>query len=297
MLLAQNTRQARRFSKTKNKTLKIITIAPRGTGKTTFVAACCSLHLASPEKGVKFSPCDRATKKQLDSLLGFIATRGKYPPATPITQTLKLALKIGIWKKPRASFQWADLPGELCTHENSEYINEVLQANAFLGLIDAEAAISATWGELERLFEPITELASALSKLVTAKKYAPIAIVFTKTDCVDTAEKIQKLKQVEQELKEALSDYPALVYQVSHSATKMVPTKNGYVLKNDNCLQIIASLLDCPVPQEKLMPKGRRKLLLGFWAIAALLIGGLSIGQIFSSTLTPNFEPTRVEGK
>lgn len=169
------------------KTFNLLSIGQRGVGKTVFLAGSyAELHGAAEPKAPRqmwFDCQDREVLENMETLLGYIARTGQYPPPTLKVKNFNFSLKRqSQWgTKTLAHFRWWDIPGEACRNDNPEFRSMVFNSQGCCVFIDGYALVhkSAYREALEEIIQQVMPIATLVN--LNQLKYA-FAVIVTKCD-------------------------------------------------------------------------------------------------------------------
>ena len=218
------------------KTFNLLSIGQRGVGKTVFLAGSyAELHGAAEPKAPQqlwFDCQDREVLANMETLLGYIARTGQYPPPTLKVKNFNFSLKRqSPWgTKTLAHFRWWDIPGEACRIDNPEFRSMVFNSQGCCVFIDGYALVhkSAYREALEEIIQQVMPIATLVN--LNQLKYA-FAVILTKCDLLKAEpQSRQQLEEGLQWLTNCLNVVKAN-YRTFYSDIPIVPLDGSSTLK------------------------------------------------------------------
>lgn len=200
------------------KTLSLLSLGPRGVGKTVFLAASYKeleerLSQAKALKGwLGFNFDDERSRGNMSSLITSIERTGAYPPPTPTVNDFALRLNLGsppLELGTLCRFRWQDVPGELCAQWNPQFRSMVMAAHGCCLFLEAPAL--ANTQKLE-VYSNIVDQAMAVAMLAANNRLVmPFVVVLTKCDLLEgsAGEESRLHKQLDDLLGPIVSLVPA----------------------------------------------------------------------------------------
>ncbi|MBC7881133.1 MAG: hypothetical protein H7Y37_07340 [Anaerolineae bacterium] len=174
------------------KTLSLLSLGPRGVGKTVFLAASFREleEISSQAKALKgwlgFNFDDERSRGNISSLIASIERTGAYPPPTPAVSDFALRLHLGsppLELGTLCRFRWQDVPGELCAEWNPQFRSMVMAAHGCCLFVEAPAL--ADTQKLEA-YSNIVDQAMAIAMLAANNRLVmPFVVVLTKCDLLE----------------------------------------------------------------------------------------------------------------
>ena len=228
------------FSGTKPKVFSLLSIGQRGVGKTVFLAGSYaelrSEHHQENREQFWFDCRDSQTKKNIESILNYVARTGQYPPPTMKIINFNLSLKHrSLWgAKTLCNFQWRDIPGECCKIGNTDFQKMVLNSHGCCVFINAYELVRDPdyLPSLEELVKQVVAISSLVKQ--HGLKY-PFALIFTQCDRLDSGSLgLPHIElQIEENLEPLISrlDAAKAKYQKFYSAIPIVSREGVSILK------------------------------------------------------------------
>ncbi|MGF1481096.1 MAG: tetratricopeptide repeat protein [Cyanophyceae cyanobacterium] len=227
-------------SSTASQEFNILCIGQRGVGKTVFLAASyAQTHQPQQTYSWQLEAKDRESQQNLEKILAYIAETGQYPP--PTMKITDFCLRAAGQKKTR-EFRWWDLPGEICTLENQEFQELVLQSHGCCLFINAYALVYNPQyrQELEAVFKPVVAIASLVEQHQLPYRFA---LVLTQCDRL-SSDLIGRL-QIEEQLPSLLERLNAVnaEYSKFYSSAPIVEKNGTSVLEAAGAAEALGWLL------------------------------------------------------
>jgi len=279
----------------------LIVLGKRGVGKST------SLHAMYAQSQInqqwKLVASDRVTQNTIVTQVERIATLGVKPSATIKSD------KFNFWVQWKTWWGWdkvahlslRDFPGEECKFQNSLFIREWLMASGCLIYLSGEEIFQVNErSQLEEILQPVKKVAQIFKDRKFNKK---IAIVITKTDkffdFFDRQEYYNEnniLNRTKKRIKEILANSTSgyqIDYQIFESATTIGKDGERFVLRNSNCLRILAWLGQFQSLKSSQFPRKLSKKVVLILVICSFsLLGGVFGVKLLSSQLMQLNQPT-----
>ena len=217
------------------KSFNLLSIGQRGVGKTVFLAGSyAELHNTAEPKAPQqlwFDCQDQEVLENMETLLGYIARTGQYPPPTLKVKNFNFSLKRqSSWgTKTLAHFRWWDIPGEICSIDNPEFRSMVFNSQGCCVFIDGYALIhkSAYRAELEEIIQQVMPIATLVN--LNQLKYA-FAVILTKCDLLKPELHQQQLQEGLQWLTNCL-DVVKANYRTFYSDIPIIRSDGSSTLK------------------------------------------------------------------
>lgn len=172
-------------------TFNLLSLGERGVGKTVFLVgsyAEFSSPMTQDASSTRWLECqDSRHQENLESILNYIATTGKYPPPTMKIAQFDFSLKHRDRKGTRTvcHFRWWDIPGEYCDFQQPEFQQMVLDSHSCCIFIDACRLLGDS--NYLRAMESLVNQAIAIANLVDFDTLPyGFALILTKCDRLDT---------------------------------------------------------------------------------------------------------------
>ncbi|HEY9826435.1 MAG TPA: tetratricopeptide repeat protein [Stenomitos sp.] len=219
------------------KTFSVISLGPRGVGKTVFLASNCAEVLRSGQRknhaqNFWFECLDQEFQEKIEKFVGYVVKTGQYPPPTFKISDFgfRLQHKTFAGTSTLCHLRWTDLPGEWCDVQNEAFQSVLLQSHGCCVFVDAQALLQSE-SYLETL-EPVINQLEAIASLVNQHglQYA-FALICTKCDLVDMSP--IGLVQLEAKLMPLIQRLESVKarYRRFYSAIPVINQANGKVLK------------------------------------------------------------------
>lgn len=219
------------------KTFSVISLGPRGVGKTVFLASNCAEVLRSSQRKNHaqtfwFECLDQEFQEKIEKFVGYVVKTGQYPPPTFKIADFgfRLQHKTFAGTSTLCHLRWTDLPGEWCDVQNEAFQSVLLQSHGCCVFVDAQALLQSE-SYLETL-EPVINQLEAIASLVNQHRlqYA-FALICTKCDLIDMSP--IGLVQLEAKLMPLIQRLESVKarYRRFYSAIPVINQANGKVLK------------------------------------------------------------------
>ncbi len=231
------------------KKFNLLGIGYRGVGKTVFLAGSyAELQIGphiSPHQRLSFDCQDNVVKRNIESLLKYIAQTGNYPPPTvKITNfSFDVIHHTMLGRKTLCTFSWWDIPGESCTIQDPDFRTLLMNSHGCCLFIDSHALLRNE-AYLESI-EGLIKRVEAIASLVNQNRLSyPFALILTKCDLLELG--ALSLVQLEEKLKPLMSRFDAVNahYRTFYSALPLVNIGGSTVFKATNAAQPILWLTD-----------------------------------------------------
>lgn len=256
------------LSETATKTFNLLSIGQRGVGKTVFLGGSYTeLHENSQtERSTQlwFDCQDSDVQENIERLLGYVVQTGQYPPPTMRITNFSFSLKrhISGGDQTLCHFRWWDIPGEICSVDNSDFRRIVSTSHGCCVFIDAYALVHDNT-YLQEVLGDIIRQVKAIASLVTLNdlKYA-FAVILTKCDLLEPSPLSHQ--QIEQSLQPLTTrlDAARANYQTFYSFIPIDHTKGASTLNAKGAaaplLWLVCELnkVDNPSLVPRLLPNG-----------------------------------------
>lgn len=161
----------------------LLSIGQRGVGKTVFLAGSYAQQLNQSNSSLWLECLDHRDRENLEGILGYVAQKGQYPPATLKITDFNFSLKQKTWQgvKNLCYFHWWDLPGEVCDFSHPDFQKLVLSSHGCCIFINGADLIQDPnyAKELESIVKQVISIASLVGH--SGEEY-PFALIFTQCD-------------------------------------------------------------------------------------------------------------------
>lgn len=210
------------------KTFNLLSIGQRGVGKTVFMAGSFAElhHSATDQSSTLWFDCqDSSSQLNINKILSYLESTGRYPPATMKVTNFGFSLKRRhFWgTRTLCNFRWQDIPGETCSSDNADFRETVLGSHGCCVFIDADA-LSRDTEYLSGLKEVVNQVLVIASLASLNKLPYSFAVVLTKCDRLEHTS--DSLKERLQPVVEQLENLGAN-FRVFHSSMPLVQETNG----------------------------------------------------------------------
>jgi tetratricopeptide (TPR) repeat protein len=176
---------------TKIKTFRLLSLGPRGVGKTVFLASNCAAALRpSPAKDGKqnlwFECQDAELRENIAKLVDYTVRTGQYPPPTFKISDFCFSLKRKTLKgdETLCNFSWFDVPGELCDIGNIEFQTVLLSSHGCCVFVDSYALLHEE-NYLQALEQMMSQLEAIVSLVNQHNLNYPFSLICTKCDLLE----------------------------------------------------------------------------------------------------------------
>lgn len=224
------------LSESATKAFSLLSIGPRGVGKTVFLAGSyAELHSdrqTNHPHQLWFDCQDSLEQENIDNILSFVAQSGQYPPPTMKITSFNFSLKRRSLRgvQTLCHFRWWDIPGESCNIYNPDFQTMVLTSHGCCVFINADALLhdKAYLQALEDIVKQVVAIASLVNQ--HRLEYA-FALILTKCDLLEPGP--ITLLQIEENLQPLITGLNAVRanYQRFYSAIPIVSCKGASTLK------------------------------------------------------------------
>lgn len=217
-------------------TFNFLTLGKRGVGKTVFFAGCYAElnngFLSQKKEQLSwFEGQHSQDKKNLHSILDYVAKTGQYPPATLKITEFNLDLKQRNRQKTTTlcHFRWYDIPGESCDLNDPVFQQLILKSHScYVFLNSAHLVNQSTYVEnLDSLLKQVISIANLQKKRNHDYRFA---LIFTQLDRLPNKETARL--QVEEKIRPFLIalEEKNIKYIRFYSEVPIIQTDNSYKL-------------------------------------------------------------------
>lgn len=167
----------------------LLSIGQRGVGKTVFLAGSYT-DLKNPthsSRSMWFECLEGQDQTNLETILGYIAQTGEYPPPTMKITDFNFVVNQRNPSEavtPLCQFHWWDIPGEYATFDHSDFQKMVLSSHSCCVFINAARLVKDPEyrQELVMVIRQVTAIASVVNPAGLNYNFA---LIFTQCDRLD----------------------------------------------------------------------------------------------------------------